>query len=332
MLLVNLNQNKSKDNMYFSETLLDTLQKNISQKKKSIVYINKRGEFSALICNSCQFLYKCHHCDVSLNIHSSPEKMICHLCSQSYQMPKLCKQCKKDSLIKVGIGTQQVEKFLKEYFKKSSVNIFRFDADQVKNKTQKENALEQLNNAEIIIGTKMITTGFDFENVGLIAVILLEQELLIPGYNTQEKLYANIKQLIGRGGRKGEITETIIQTFIPENEIVKSITEKNYKLFFIDSLKERKMFHYPPYAEMVTLEYRHKIEEKAHIFINKLQKKIETFPEYTLYDIMVSPRSFKKNNQYFFKIIIKGQNTRSFLKNIKSDIMSNSALSVIFES
>jgi len=172
------------------------------------------------------------------------------------------------NLKKVWIGTQQIEDSLKALFPNNS--IFRFDADSVKNKTEKQKALETLRNADIIIGTKMITTGFDFKNVWLIWVILLEQELWIPKYNIEERVYSNIKQLIWRWERNGEKTETILQTFIPGNENIKNIIESNYKEFFTETLKERKLFNYPPFSEMVSIEYRDKNKDKEWLSSEKI--------------------------------------------------------------
>ncbi len=334
MLLVNLNQDKNTKNHYFSNTLLSQLEKNYQNKLKSIVYINKRWEFSTMICESCQNIVGCEQCDVSMNVHLYPEKLMCHVCNNTKNIPHSCEKCGSKHLKKVWIWTQQVENFLKNYFSKENINIFRFDTDVIKNKTQKAWALEELKKADIIIGTKMITTGFDFENVGLVAVMVLEQELLIPWYNTQEKLYQNIKQLLWRWGRNGQQTEFIIQTFVPENEIVSAITQKNYKEFFIQTLEERKMFHYPPFCEMVTLEYRHKLETKSKDFLQKLKIKLDEINQNQYenkFEILMTPAWFKKHNQYFFKIIIKGNNIRIFLKNIEKQIIWNSQLSVIFE-
>lgn len=331
MLLVNLNQDYNKKNRYFSNTLLLNIEENIKNNKKSILYLNKRWDYSALICESCQHIYKCDNCDVSLNIHNYPAKMICHLCAERQEIPSKCSKCNSESLKKIWVWTQQVEKFLIDYFAEKNVNIFRFDADVIKNKTEKESALEKLHNSDIIIGTKMITTGFDFSNVGLVCVMLLEQELLIPWYNTQEKLYSNITQLLWRGSRKWEVSETIIQTYLPENEIIKTITEKNYKEFFIATLNERKLFRYPPFNEMATLEYRHKSEEKAQIFIKKIKDKLDDINVDKNYEIIMTHNSFKKYNQYYFKIIIKWNNIRDFMNNIKTDILKNSSLSLIFE-
>ncbi|MCD5385163.1 primosomal protein N' [Candidatus Gracilibacteria bacterium] len=340
MFLVNLSQDQSKINQYLSNTLLEKIEDSFKKHKKIILYLNKRGEYSSLICNNCNFLYKCPNCDISMSVHKYPEKIICHICNLTTDIPKKCHKCNKEALQKVGIGTQQIEQTLKELYPKK--NVFRFDTDVVKNKTEKSKALENLEKADIIIGTKMITTGFNFKKIGLIGIILLEQELLTPKYNTEEKVYSNIKQLIGRGNRNGEKTNILIQTFIPENEIIKSITESNYKEFFIKTLEERKHFNYPPYTQMLSLEYRNINKQKAKDFIDKLKVKLETHnsllnslplqgKEITKIEIISVPNPSKRHNQYYYKLILKGHNLRGFIECIKSDIMRNSGLVVIFE-
>ncbi len=347
MYTVNLSQDKSKLNPYLSNTLLKEIKNTLTNNKKVILYLNKRWEYSSLICNNCGHLYKCRNCDISMSIHKYPEKMICHICSESKVIPTKCEKCLKETLQKVWVWTQQIENSLKKEF--PNYNIFRFDTDTVKNKSEKAKALENLEKSDIIIGTKMITTGFDFNSIWLIWVILLEQELLIPKYNTEEKVYSNIKQLIWRWWRKWEISNIVIQTFIPENEMIKSITNYNYKDFFIKTLEERKLFNYPPYSEMLTLEYRHKSQEKAKSFMLNLKNKLDIENENYLInynnlgapsekdinmkkiEINLAPNSTKKYNQFYYKIVIKWKNLRDFLKLIKPEIMRNSWLVVIFE-
>lgn len=340
MLLVNLSQDKSKINPYLSNTLLEKIEDSLKEWKKIILYINKRWEYSSLICNNCNFLYKCPNCDISMSVHKYPEKIICHICNLTTNIPKKCHKCSKESLQKVWIWTQQIEQVLKELFPKK--NIFRFDTDTVKNKTEKSLALENLDKADIIIWTKMVTTGFNFIWIGLIWVILLEQELLIPKYNTEENVYSNITQLLWRWNRNWEKSTIVIQTFIPQNNIIKSITELNYKDFFIKTLEERKLFNYPPYTEMLTLEYRHSNKEKAKIFIDKLQDKLkyelkhinslksDKVIQYKI-EIISVPNPNKRHNQYYYKLILKWNDLRWFIKCIKSDLMRNSGLVVIFE-
>ena len=221
MLLVNLSQDSSRDNMYLSNTLLKEIKNTIENNKKTILYLNKRWEYSSLVCTNCDHLYKCKNCDVSLNVHNTPVCLICHLCWFTTQLKHKCEKCNKNTLKKVWVWTQQIESSLSKLFPEKI--IFRFDADSVKNKTLKENALENIDKADIIIWTKMITTWFNIKNIWLIWVILLEQELLIPKYNTEEKLYFNIKQLLWRWNRVWEKTN-------PQNNFTYS-ADSNFSKF-----------------------------------------------------------------------------------------------------
>lgn len=343
MYVVNLSQDKSKINNYISNTLLKEIWNCLEKNKKIILYLNKRWDYSALICNKCNYLYKCGNCDVPMIVHKYPEKLLCHICWNKKEIPQKCEKCNNNSIQKVWIWTQQIEYSLENYFKnfsnlnkiwKKEINIFRFDTDSIKNKKNKEIALEKIEKSDIIIGTKMITTWFDFKNIWLIWVILLEQELLIPKYNTEEKVYINIKQLIWRWSRKWEKTEVIIQTLIPENEIIKNITLNNYKKFFLETLKERKIFNYPPFSEILILEYKNKNKEKSKNFIDNLKNKLDIEKENNKtknIEIIKVPNPSKKYNQYYYKIIIKWDNVRDFINCIKKEILKNSWLIVIFE-
>ncbi len=332
MLIINLNQDKSKINNYLSTTLLKNIEENLKNWKKNILYLNKRWSYNSLICPKCSKVFKCKNCDCSLSIHS--QNMICHICWAWEKILEKCDNCNWENLEKVWVWTEQIEFALKNTFKNSK--IFRIDTDIVKNKSEKQKALEQLKDAEIIIWTKMITTGFDFENVGLIWVILFEQELIWNKYNVEENLYSNITQLLWRWWRKWEKTEFLIQTFIPENDLIKQITSGNYKDFFLKSLSERKLFSYPPFKEFVILEYRNKDKQKAFNYTKSLYEKLLCHSELDSEslknpEIIFSENSFKKYNQYYFKIILKWENLREFLNCIKSEIFREKNLSVIFE-
>lgn len=327
MIIVNLNQDSSKENRYISNTLLKNLEKCLESWKKSIIYINKKWEFSSLVCKNCQKIFRCKNCDVSLNIHS--ERMICHICWHIEKTPEKCDNCGNSELLKIWVWTEQIEKTLKKIF--PDKKIFRFDTESVKNKTEKENSLFFLEEAEIIIWTKMITTGFNFKKVGLVAVILIEQELQSNKYNSEEKLFTNIKQLLWRWARNGEKTDFIIQSFVPENESIKMIVEDNYKTFFKKTLLERKLFNYPPFCEYAILEYRNENQEKALKFTRKLKEKLDNFNFDKKIEIIFIENSFKKYNKFHYKIILKWQNLRDFLKNIKTEIFKESNLSLIFE-
>lgn len=326
--VINLSQDWSKQNKYLSNTLLQKIEKNLEKKWKTIIYINRRWEYSCLFCKDCQHLYKCPSCDVSLSVHKHPKKMVCHICSFSKEVDLSCEKCKSTNLDFSWVWTEQIETSLKKIF--NDANIFRFDTDSIKNKWDKEKALEKIHWADIIIWTKMITTWFDLKDINLIAVILLEQELIIPKYNIEEITYNNIKQLIWRW-RDMKEKEVIIQTFLSENETIKSICEYNYKDFFKKTLEERKLFWYPPFTDLAILEYRDQKEEKSLEFCKIMKNKLDILNFENKYEIILNTKWFKKNNQYHHKIIIKWENLREFLEEIRKEVLRNPKLNLSFE-
>lgn len=325
---IDLSKDVNKENYYISNTLIEKIEENLKLNNKSILYLNRRWEFTSIICEDCDKIYKCKMCDISLSVHGTPDKLICHYCGWRESIPISCDNCQWNNLKKIGIWTQQIEKYINKKF--SDANIFRADSDNVKTIKEKNEALELLKKADIIIGTKMITTWFDFENVWLIWVILLEQWLQLPFFDAEEKLYSNIRQLFGRWWRKWKKYDILVQTFIPNNPIIKIITSSNYKEFLIETLKERKSFDYPPFSELAILTYRDKNKEKARDFIELLKNKLDSIEKSNDLELTMNNTPFKRKNEYFYNIIVKWSDVRNFLKSIKREILLNPWLKVIF--
>lgn len=151
----------------------------------------------------------------------------------------------------------------------------------------------------------MLTTGFNFEKIGLICILLVESELSYPSYDAAEKAYTNLRQLIGRGNRKSQETTIILQTFIPKNPLVEQLTSNNFKDFFQETLLERKEFDYPPYKQMVTLEYRNKDSKKSLAYTQKLLEDLQKIDEQKEYIFLRGSSTFRKNNTHHATLIIK---------------------------
>lgn len=327
IFLVDLTKDKSKINDYISNTLIENIKNTLNEWKKTILYLNKRWAYNLLICQNCWNIEKCPRCDLALSVHSSPLKLQCHHCNFFKEISLSCEKCSGVELKSVWVWTQQIETSIKKIF--PDKKIFRFDSDSVWNKTQKSQTLENIKNSDIIIWTKMITTGFDFDDVKTIWVILIEQELQIPKYDTEEKIYSNIKQLIWRAWRKWKESNVIIQSFAVDNEIIKDIIFQNYKTFFQKTLNERKLFNYPPFCEYCTIRYKNKSLEESKKFIENFYNSLDKSDKNL--EIIKLNNYTKRDNQYFWKIIIKWQNIRQYLQNYKKEILSNKDLVVIFE-
>jgi len=295
-LTVNLAQNRSKISNYISDSLLDHIDLTLEKWEKVMLYLNKRGSHSSLICMGCQHLYSCPNCDVSLSVHSNPDHLRCHICNHAFNIPTECSRCHATDLKSVGVGTQQIEQIMKQQYSENTV--YRFDSDSMKNISSKREALWNLDSADIIIGTKMLTTGFNFDKIWLICILLVESELSYPSYDAREKAYTNLRQLIGRGNRKSQKTTIMLQTFVPKHPLVQELTSNNFKDFFQATLTERKEFDYPPYKQMVTLEYRHKDSKKSLTYTQKLLEDLQEIDANKEYIFLRGSSTFKKNNTH----------------------------------
>lgn len=326
--LVDLTKDRSGKDSYLSHTLIDHIQTALNHGKKSLLYLNKRGAYHLLICQDCQHIFSCPHCDVSLSVHFSPKKLKCHHCFYETPYPLACEVCHGTHLKTLWVGTQQIEDHLRKLFPEKK--IFRMDRDNVANKSQKALASQMLHQADIIIGTKMITTGYDLKDVGVIGVIMLEQEIASPLYDTEERAFQNIKQLLGRWGRLGVSTTYIIQTCVPENPELQRIINSNYKDFFKETLASRKLFGYPPFLELATLTYRHLSREKSIEYTKSLFEKFSQDPKKDDIEIRSVLTPYKLQKFYQTKIILKGKNLRAFLETYRKEILQNRNLSVTF--
>lgn len=326
-ITVNLSQDAQKTNKYLSNTLLKGINTYLQEGKKIIIYLNKRGDYSALVCKDCQHFFQCERCDTALSVHEKEKILLCHFCSFSKHIPQKCPNCNWVNLLKVWIWTKQIETSLNSLYPQA--HIFRFDHDSVKNISSKKKAISELEDADIIIGTKMITTWIDLKNIWLIAVVLLEQELMTDNFDAEEEVYINIKQLSWRTREKE--CDIIIQSFIPDNPLIQIITEKNYKDFFKTTLEERKKFELPPFYEKAILEFRSPSKDKSITFMKRLKNKLDILNSTKDLNIILSGNIRKKYNQYYCSIHIWGKQIKPFLENIRAEIIKNSYLSIRFD-
>lgn len=325
---VNLNNNTS-GIPYISNFLLESIHNSLKNWKKVILYNNRRWEASAMICNGCQLILWCQNCDLSLKVHLHPPKLVCHFCGFSQDIPSACPSCNSVSLRKIWTGTENIEQKIKKVFKEHS--IFRLDSDSLKTVKSKKEALEKINESDILIWTQLITSWLSFEKIWTIWVILLEQGLSIPEYNIVEQLFRNVRRIMEIWSENGDDCSVILQTFIPTNDTVKSITEMNYKDFFSETLKLRKKFDYPPYSELASVQFRDKSPWKAKDFITLIYNKLTSLNKNNDLFIHLSTTPIKRQKNYIFKIIIKWHNIREFLKSIKPEVIKNQNLILVFD-
>ena len=240
------------NNGNISSALRDELAENIVRGEQSILFLNRRGANKLICCGECGYVYKCPNCSVSLTYHSANKRLMCHYCGYSRTVDDKCPDC-GGVLSYIGAGTQLVEEELEQLF--PSVPVLRMDIDTVKAAGTHETLLEKFDTEKIpiMIGTQMVTKGLNFENVTLIGVLSADQSLYCGDYRSGERTFSLITQVVGRSGRGSKVGRAIIQTFTPDNEIIKLAASQDYDSFYDSEIQIRRLQFTPPFADIIAI-------------------------------------------------------------------------------
>ena len=235
-----------------SSALRDEIAENIVRGEQSILFLNRRGANKLICCGECGFVYKCPNCSVSLTYHSSNKRLMCHYCGYTRKVDDKCPDC-GGTLSFVGAGTQLVEEELHWLF--PNVPVLRMDIDTVKAAGTHEVLLEKFDTEKIpiMIGTQMVTKGLNFENVTLIGVISADQSLYCGDYRSGERTFSLITQVVGRSGRGSKLGRAVIQTYTPDNEIIKLAATQDYESFYNSEIQLRRLQMTPPFADIIAI-------------------------------------------------------------------------------
>ena len=233
--------------------LQEEIKKNIETKKQTILYFNRRGFSSFLMCQDCGHTFKCDRCDITLTYHKVENKLKCHYCGEEYQIPRECPQCGSKNIKYIGAGTQKLEEQIKEMFPMAST--IRMDIDTVSKKNSHESILDKFRqeNINILIGTQMVVKGHHFPNVTLVGAIFADTSLNIGDFRANERTFQTLTQVAGRAGRGNDEGRVIIQTFNPENYAIQYSKTQNYDLFYSTEIGIRKQLKYPPFCDIIAI-------------------------------------------------------------------------------
>lgn len=296
-------------NNIFSRELLNDIKDRLDKKEQVMLLLNKRGYSNYLMCNSCGEVLKCPNCDITLTYHKTSDMNRCHYCGYAENKVDICPSCKQGELKSFGMGTERVEEEIKKRFKDS--RTLRMDIDTTSKKGSHERIIKSFMNhdADIMIGTQMISKGLDFPLVTLVGIINADTTLNLPDFRSSEKTYQLISQTSGRAGRSDIEGKVIIQTFNPDNYSISYAKNHDYVGFYNEEIKIRKKLRYPPYFFMTLI----KISGKDFNVTLNESKKISNYVKNNKSEDMVvlgpSVSSVSKiNNIYYFQIIIKFRN------------------------
>ena len=257
----------------FSRKLIAHIEGTLSSGGQVIILRARRAWATSLQCETCGEIHKCPHCNVSMSYHKAAGKMVCHWCGTSIPFTGQCSKC-GGNMTTFGAGTQKIEEEAAALFPQA--RVARLDSDTVQNRNFEKKTIREFSEGkiDILIGTQIVTKGFDFSNLRMVAVIAADSLLSVQDFRADEKALQLLQQLRGRCGRREERGQFIIQTAQPEHPIYTNLNENSTADFSLDLLQERQDFGYPPYTRIIEIEIKDSYEDRAERMAGKLCRKL----------------------------------------------------------
>ncbi len=301
--------------------LQNEIEKNLKNKKQTILFLNRRGYSTFIMCRECGFVAKCKNCNISLTYHMSENKLKCHYCGFECGIIKECPKCKSKKIKYFGTGTQKLEDEVNKLFPNSST--IRMDIDTVSKKNSHEEILNKFKNEniDILIGTQMVVKGHHFPNVTLVGVITADSSLNLEDYRAVEKTFQTLVQVAGRAGREKNTGNVIIQTYNPDHYAIIDSQKQDYSLFYNQEIELRKVLNYPPFCDIIMIRFSGNNLNQIQNLANFVYKKINEVKKdnMLIYKPVPSPID-KIKNKYRWRIIIKCKLTSNVLDIIQYGI------------
>jgi primosomal protein N' (replication factor Y) len=302
----------------FSRDLVDAVRKRIDKAEQVILFLNRRGYASSLVCPKCGLVAKCNDCSISMTYHRHDETLKCHICGAIQGVPERCPGCQDPAFKFAGIGTQRVEVAVGKLFPKA--RIARMDADATRGKDSHRRILNEFKTGkiDILVGTQMIAKGLDFPNVTLIGVLNADMSLHMPDFRASERTFQLLTQVAGRAGR-GEIPgEVIVQTSTPFHQAIQAARRLDYDGFCDQENEFRRELGYPPFGHLVCVGIKGmdqtKVAKAAEQFAAQLQPLLSS-------QVIVSgpaPAPLEKaKGQFRHQIMLRAPTTKAITESLK---------------
>ena len=292
-----------------SMKLYESIKENLQNKKQTILFLNRRGYSTFILCRDCGYVAKCKYCNIALTYHSKENKLKCHYCGYETTPLGYCPDCKSKNIKYSGSGTQKLEEEINKIF--PSAKTIRMDVDKVSKKNSHEDILNKFKNEniDILIGTQMVVKGHHFPNVTLVGVIFADGSLNIDDYRANERTFQILTQVAGRAGRGKDKGEVIIQTYNPDNLSIEFSKKQDYKLFYDTEIIIRKQLKYPPFCDIIIIGFSSEnennvIETAKFVYMSLKKKIINDNLKIILYKPVPAPVD-KIKNKFRWRIIIK---------------------------
>ena len=298
----------------FSYKLQSEIEEALNKNNQVILFLNRRGYGNFVSCRKCGYVFSCKNCDISLTYHKYKNIGTCHYCGYEENIPKTCPECGSDYVKPFGIGTEKVEEEVKKLFK--NAKVLRMDKDTTSKKGELDKILNKFKNKEanVLIGTQMLSKGLDFEDVTLVGILSADMMLNFPDFRSFETTFQLITQVSGRAGRSHKEGKVVLQTYDTDHYVIRRSLNYDFEGFYEDEIKVRKIFNYAPFNNMISVVVSGKNESLVEKNINKMynsliyllkERGVEDF------DFILGPNACaisKINQNYRYQLLFKDDN------------------------
>ncbi len=246
---------KSGNRGVFSRALTAAIESVLSRNEQVILFLNRRGTATSIVCRSCGYVVPCPNCDVPLSYHADEDRVLCHQCDYRIRVPEECPGCGSRRIKFLGIGTQKLEHETRRSF--PTARVLRWDSDVTRRKHSHQEILDSFRNHEkdILIGTQMVAKGLDLPRVTLVGVVIADIGLNLPDFRAGERTFQQLCQVAGRAGRSVLGGRVIVQTYSPEHYAVEAAAGHDYARFYGDEIAYRRLLRDPPLTRMLRMTY-----------------------------------------------------------------------------
>jgi primosomal protein N' (replication factor Y) len=292
-----------------SQALLDAIASNLEQKKQSILFLNRRGYSQSVICKECGYVAKCEACDVSLTYHKEERCLKCHYCGAKYEPLTACPNCGGIKLSYAGTGTQRIVDELKKLY--PTARVLRMDNDTTRGKEGHYKILKEFGEkrADILVGTQMIAKGHDFPSVTLVGILDADMGLHFSDYRSGERSFQLITQVAGRSGRAEEKGRVVLQTFSPENDVLRFAVDYDYEGFYRNEISRRAATAFPPFSKIVRVlvtgeDEKKTLEALKKVYFGLKELYTEQMEKFLFFDKMKAPIK-RIENKFRYQVLMR---------------------------
>lgn len=305
----------------FTPQLLSSMEKRLTDGQQTILFLNRRGFSTSMICEVCGHVCTCPNCSVSLTYHRDAVQLACHICGHSERAPKVCPECRDPGIRHAGVGTQKVEDTVRKIFPKA--RVARMDADAMTRKDSYRQTLGAFKDGaiDILVGTQMIAKGLHFPNVTLVGIINADLGLHVPDFRAGERTFQLLTQVAGRAGRGEMEGEVLVQTFTPFSPSIQFARHHDFDGFIEQELGFREQFGFPPYARMALITVRSQMRERAEFTAQTLVRKLkDVVPKGTHLGEAVAAPLEKARGYFRFQVALRGASARALARAIQQTL------------